>query len=61
MQEVCRQYWPMGRGSSETYSKYTVTFNKQEIHGDYVVRKMEITESDAKMSVSIESFTVTQF
>ena len=40
---------------------YTVTFNKQEIHGDYFVRKMEITESDAKMSVSIESFTVTQF
>ena len=58
---MCHSYLPIGRGSAETYGKYTVTLNKQDVHGDFAVRKMEITESQARMSVSNAGFTVTQF
>ena len=53
---MCHQYWPLGRGSSETYGKYTVTLCSQEISNDeYIIRKMEISESQDN------AFTVNQF
>ena len=58
---MCHHYWPQGRGSSETYSKYSVALRSQKICNDYVVRKMEITESQLRMSVSQSGFIVTQF
>ena len=58
---MCHQYWPTSRGASETYGKYTVTLSKQEVHSDYIVRKLELAESEAKMAVSNAGFTVTQF
>ena len=64
LQEVCHQYWPMSRGSSETYGKYTVTLNKQEACSDYVIRKMEIMENQTQMSVSPSgpaTVAITQF
>ena len=61
---MCHQYWPLGRGASETYGKVSVTHTKQEICGDYVIRKFEITDSQSRMSVNPSgpaSVTVTQF
>ena len=43
------------------YGKYTVTLNKQDVYGDFAVRKMEITESQARMSVSNAGYTITHF
>ena len=51
----------MARGSSENYGKYTVTLTKQEVNSDYIVRKMDITDSQSKMAVSSSGFTITQF
>ena len=53
----------MGRGASETYGKFSVTLTKHEICGDYVIRKLEITDSQL-LSVpptGPASFTLTQF
>jgi protein tyrosine phosphatase len=62
LQEVCHQYWPLGRGSSDTYGKYTITLTKQEIHGDYAIRKLEVIDSQKSMTPSgPASLTVTQF
>ncbi len=58
---MCHQYWPLGRGSNEVYGKYTVTLTSQEICNDFIVRKMEITEGQLRMSISQTGFTVTQF
>ena len=61
---MCHQYWPLGRGASETYGKFSVTLTKQEICGDYVIRKLEVTDSQSRMSVlpsGPASVTVTQF
>ena len=58
---MCSRYWPEGRGTSETYGKYLVTFKKQEVCGDYVIRKMEIMENQTRMSVSTSGFAITQF
>ena len=61
---MCHQYWPLGHGASETYGKVSVTHTKQEICGDYVIRKFEITDSQSRMSVNPSgpaSVTVTQF
>ena len=61
---MCHQYWPLGRGASETYGKFSVTLTKQEISGDYIIRKFEITDSQSRMSVlptGPASVTVTQF
>ena len=57
---MCHQYWPRGRGNTEAYGKYSVTLTKQEVCDDYAIRKMEITESQARMSVRNAGFTVTQ-
>ena len=61
LQEVCHQYWPRGRGNTEAYGKYSVTLTKQEVCDDYAIRKMEITESQTRMSIGTAGFTVTQF
>ena len=61
MQEVCHHYWPHGKGSSESYGKYSVTLKSQENSNDYIIRKMGIIENQATMSVSQTGFTVTQF
>ena len=58
---MCHRYWPSAKGSSETYGKYTVTLNKQQICNNYVIRKLDITEGSTRMSVSQSGFTVTQF
>ena len=60
-QEVCHPYWPNGKGSSESYSKYQVTLKTQENSTDFIIRKMEISDSQAVMSVNQNGFTVTQF
>ena len=60
-QEACARYWPHGRGSSETYGKYSVTLSKQDVFGDYAIRKFDISESQSRMSLSKAGFTVTQF
>ena len=51
----------MSCGSSETYGKYIVTLNKQEMCDDYVIRKMEIIENLTQMSSSTSGFSITQF
>ena len=61
LQEVCHHYWPRSKGKSETFGKYTVTLISQEICNDYAIRKMEVLESEARMSVSQGAVTVTQF
>ena len=61
LQEVCHRYWPLGRGSRETFGKLLVTLKSQENCNDYLIRKMEITESRSRMSVGQAGFTVTQF
>ena len=58
---MCRNYWPRGRGNNENYGKYTVTLTSQEVCGDYAIRKMQVLESQARMSVSQSAVTVTQF
>ena len=58
---MCHQYWPTSRGSNETYDKYTVTLTKQEISGDYVIRKMELTDNCSSNGGKVNGFTVTQF
>jgi protein tyrosine phosphatase len=62
LQEVCHQYWPLDQKSSETYGRYFVTLNKQEISGDYVIRKLDITDSQSRSVApgGAASFTVTQ-
>ena len=46
MQRVCHQYWPASIDSNETYCKFLITLVKEETHDDdYIIRKMEITES----------------
>ena len=58
---MCHQHWPTSQGRSETYGKYIVTLNKQEVCDDYVIRKLEIMENQTRMSVSTSGFTITQF
>ncbi|ORU95031.1 MAG: hypothetical protein A6F71_10310 [Cycloclasticus sp. symbiont of Poecilosclerida sp. M] len=58
---MCHHYWPRGQGSSENYGKYAVTLTLQEICSDYVVRKMEVTESQSRISLGPASLTVMQF
>ena len=60
-QETCARYWPLGNGNSETYGNYRVTLSKQDVFGDYAIRKLDIAESQSRMSVSNAGFTVTQF
>ena len=61
MQEVCHHHWPRGKGSSEAYGKYTVALTSQEVYSDYVIRKMEVLESQSRISLGPSSLTVTQF
>ena len=61
LQEVCHRYWPEGRGNSELFGKYSVTLKAQENCNDYIVRKMDISDSQATMSPGDNGFTVTQF
>ena len=60
-QETSARYWPHGCGSSETYGKYSVTLSKQDVYGDYAIRKLDIAESQSRMSVSNAGCTVSQF
>ena len=60
---MCHPYLPAKRGSAATYGNYVVTLNKQDVYGDFAVRKVEITESQARMSASSNAdagFTVIQ-
>ena len=61
LQETFSPYWPTTRGSSQTYGKYAVTFTKQDVHGDFAIRKFDVTESQVRMSFSSAGFTITQF
>ena len=58
---MCHHYWPKDEGKSETFGKYTVILTSQEICNDYAIRKMQVLESQARMSVSLSAMTVTQF
>ena len=60
-QEVCAKYWPRELGSSETYGNYTITLSKQDVRGDYAIRKLDISENQSRMFVNNAVFTVTQF
>ncbi len=53
------EYWPAAKGSCETYGKYTVTLTSQKNTNDYIVRKMDISESQSGMSVAQSGFSVT--
>ncbi len=50
------EYWPAAKGSCEMYGKYIVTLASQKSTNDYIVRKMDISESQSRMSVG---FSVT--
>ena len=58
---MCHQYWPEVQGNSKTLEKYTITLTSKETNNDYIIRKMEISESLSAMPVSQSGFTVTQF
>ena len=58
---VSECYWPLGKGSSETYGKLTVTLVEQQLCNDYIIRRMEISENQTRMSVTPSACTVTQF
>ncbi len=53
------QYWPPAKGSSETYGNYGVQLTSLKKTNDYIVRKMDISESQSRMSVSQSKFSVT--
>ncbi len=53
------EYWPAAKGSCETYGKYIVTLTSQKNTNDYIVRKMDISESQSRMSVLSSGFSVT--
>jgi len=61
VQEACHRYWPSGKGSNETHGKLTVTLLDQKVFSDFVMRKLEVVENQARMSVTPTGFTVTQF
>ncbi len=50
------EYWPAAKGSCETYGK---TLTTQKNTNDYIIRKMDISESQSGMSVSQSGFSVT--
>lgn len=58
---MCHRYWPQGKGSSETYGKLTVTLIDQKVFSEYVMRKLEVVENQARMSLTPIAFSVTQF
>ena len=43
------------------FGKYSVTLKAQENCNDYIIRKMDISDSQATMSPGDNGFTVTQF
>ena len=45
---MCYLYWPLVVGSSAVYGKLKVTLLSEENRGDYILRKMEITEKIEK-------------
>ena len=61
LQDVCHCYWPLDSESSESYGKYQVLLTSEETEDEYIVRKMDISDSQATMSPGDNGFTVTQF
>ena len=59
--EVSHCYWPQDKGSSETYGKLTVTLTDQKAFSEYVMRELEISEDQPRMSVMPTGYSVTQF
>ena len=58
---MSHRYWPQGKGSTETYGKLTVTLTDQKAFSEYVMRKLEITEHQPRISVMPTGYSVTQF
>ena len=58
---MSHRYWPLGKGSSETYGKLTVTLTDQKAFNEYVMRKLEITEDQPRMSVTPTGYSVILF
>ena len=61
LQDVCHRYWPSDCESSESYGKYQVLLTSEETKDEYIVRNMDISDSQATMSPGDNGFTVTQF
>ncbi len=56
---LSEEYWPATEGSRETYGKYTVILTSQTNSNDYIVRKMDIAESQSMAFTSSTGFSVT--
>ena len=62
VQQASYRYWPKREGRTEEYGDCIVTHQSFEVHGDYIIRKLEVSKHYTHgATVTAESLKVTLF